>query len=184
MCQILETLPVQQPTQHAMLVVWGQFAQELGLLDRLSCVPIPQKTVQHTPAAKLATLLMGLLSGIEYLTDLTRAPAPLYRDPAVAVAWGLAALPEASGVSRTLSAATEQSLNSLQQVLDFVGTPFIAQSLADLHSCRQPVVLDADLTGRAVSDTSTSYPDAAFGYMDGEIRFGYQLALLCLRTPR
>src|SRR6476646_6767402 len=98
-------LPQEQPTQHAMLVVWGQFAQEIGLLDQLTSVPIPQKTVQHSPAAKLATLFMGLLSGIQHLSDLTHGPAPLYHDPTVAAAWGLTALPEASGVSRTLSAA-------------------------------------------------------------------------------
>ena len=81
-------LPTEQPTHHAMLVVWGQFAQELGFLAQLAQVPIPQKTVQHPPAAKLATLFMGLLSGMEYLTDLTRAPAPLspsLHDPAPGV---------------------------------------------------------------------------------------------------
>jgi hypothetical protein len=129
-------------------------------------------------------LLMGLLSGIQHLTDLTHAPAPLYHDPAVAEAWGLAALPEASGVSRTLSAATEQSLLSLQDVLDTLSRPFLGQAIADLRSRDQPFLLDADLTGRPLSDSSTSFPDAAFGYMDGEIRRGYQLALLCLQTRR
>jgi hypothetical protein len=181
---MLALLPQEQPTQHAMLIVWGQFAQEIGLLDQLAAVPIPQKTVQHTPAAKLVTLFLGLLSGIEHLTDLTQAPAPLYHDPALAAACGLAALPEASGVSRTLSAATAQSLHSLQDVLDTLSQPFLQQAMADLRSCDQPFVLDADLTGRPLSDSSTSFPDAAFGYMDGEIRLGYQLALLCLQTRR
>ena len=177
-------LPQAQPTQHAMLIAWGQFAQEIGLLDQLTTVPIPQKTVQHSPAAKLATLFMGLLCGIEYLHDLTHAPAPLYHDPAVAQAWSLAALPEASGVSRTLSAATSQSLQALRERLDVLSTPFLQQAIADLRSRDQPLVLDADLTGRPLSDSSTTFPDAAFGYMDGEIRLGYQLALLCLQTCR
>ena len=60
-------LPASQPTEHAMLVVWGQFAQEIGLLEHLAQVPIPQKTVTHSPAAKLTTFFMGLLSGIEFL---------------------------------------------------------------------------------------------------------------------
>lgn len=143
---LLEMPPYEQPTQHAMLVVWGQFAQEIGLLDQLAAVPIPQKTVLHTPGAKLATLFMGLLSGIPYLTDLTRGPAPLYHDPAVAQAWGLAALPEASGVSRTLSTATAESLSSLQDVLTTLSAPFLQQALADLRSRDQPFVLEADLT--------------------------------------
>ncbi len=53
MNQVTEPLPQQQTTQHAMLIAWGQFAQEIGLLEQLAAVPIPQKTVQHTPAAKL-----------------------------------------------------------------------------------------------------------------------------------
>ena len=43
--------PLWQPTQHAMLVIWGRFARELGLLDQLATVPIPEKTVRHTAAA-------------------------------------------------------------------------------------------------------------------------------------
>ena len=70
-----------RPIQHGLLVCWGQFAQELGLLEALQEVPVPQKTVIHSPAAKLLTLFTGLLSGIEHLTDLTHAPAPPYRDP-------------------------------------------------------------------------------------------------------
>jgi len=184
MNQPIDVLLQEQSTQHAMLVVWGQFAQEIGLLDQLATVPIPQKTVQHTPAAKLATLFMGLLSGIQHLTDLTHGPVPLYHDPALAHAWGLAALPEASGVSRTLSAATPQALTCLQDVLEALSAPFLQPAIADLRSHDQPFVLDADLTGRPLSDSSTHYPEAAFGYMDGAIRLGYQLALLCLHTRR
>src|SRR3954470_5276155 len=107
-------------TQHGMLVAFGHFAHEIGLLDQLRQVTVPQKTVVHSPTAKLTTFFMGLLTGMNYLTDLTHAPAPLYRDPALAPAWGLAALPEASGVSRTLTACTEQSLADLHQALETV----------------------------------------------------------------
>jgi hypothetical protein len=44
--------------------------------------------------------------------------------------------------------------------------------VADLRGRDQPFVLDADLTGPPLSDSSTSFPDAAFGYMDSEIRRG------------
>ena len=184
MNQSVDALPEEQSTQHAMLVAWGHFAQEIGLLDQLATVPIPQKTVQHTPAAKLATLFMGLLSGIPHLTDLTHGPTPLYHDPALAHAWGLATLPEASGVSRTLSAATAQALTCLQDTLAALSAPFLQPAVADLRTHDQAFVLDADLTGRPLSDSSTHYPAAAFGYMDGAIHLGYQLALLCLHTER
>src|SRR3954462_6434035 len=94
------------PTQHAMLVIWGYFAQTLGLVDYLAQVPVPQKTIRHGPSAKLLTFFLGLLSGIEYLSDLSRGQAPLARDPLLPGAWGVPALAEASGVSRTLAACT------------------------------------------------------------------------------
>jgi len=174
--------PTTETTQHALLVVWGHFAQTLDLPARLARIPLAQKTVKHTPAAKLLTLFLSLLSGNEYLSDLSSSAAPLYRDPALPAAWGLPALAEASGVSRTLAAADITTLAALQTALDTVTQPFLDRAVADLRNRNHPLVLDADLTGRPVSSSSTTYPEAAFGYMDGPIRLGYQVAVLCLQT--
>src|SRR3712207_4918233 len=89
------------PTQHAMLIIWGHFARTIGVRERLAQVPIRQKTVTHTPQDKLLEFLMGLLSGMEYLTDLSAGPAPLVNDRAVARAWQLDTLADASTLSRT-----------------------------------------------------------------------------------
>lgn len=175
-------LPTSESTQHALLVVWGHFAQTLNLPARLATIPLAQKTVKHTPAAKLLTLFLSLLGGNEYLSDLSMGSAPLYRDPALAAAWGLPALAEASGVSRTLAAADSITLEALQTALNIVTQPFLDRAIADLRSRNQPLILDADLTGRPVSSSSETYPAAAFGYMDGQIRLGYQVAVLCLQT--
>ncbi len=43
--------------------------------------------------------------------------------------------------------------------------------------------LDGDLTGIPVSNTSQTYPHAAFGHMDDDIRLGYQAALVSLTSP-
>ncbi len=173
-----------QPTQHAMLIAWGHCAQSLALLPQLSHVPIPQKTVAPTPAAKLLTLLLGLLSGIEYLSDLSTGAAPLCKDVAVAHAWGLARLADATSVRRTLAACNTQVLQILQTVLDELSQPFLDRAVADLHARRVPLLLDVDLTGRSVSDTSQTYPGAAFGYMDAAIHRGYPVAAICLQTTR
>lgn len=170
------------PTQHAMLIVWGHFARTIGLLDRLAAVPIEQKAVVRAPQEKIVELLIGLLSGIEYLTDLSEGPAPLQQDPEVAVAWKLQTLADASGVSRTLRACDEQSVRVLDSVLEQVSQPYLDQAVSDLRQRQQVLLLDADLTGRAVSSTSRTFPGAAFGYMDGEVRLGYQLAEVCLQT--
>jgi hypothetical protein len=177
-----QAVPEPSPTTHAMLIVWGHFAREIGLLDRLAKVPIPQKTVIHAPQAKLTEFFLGLLSGIEFLTDLSEGATPLVVDREVALAWKLMALADASGVSRTLKRCDAATVAAVQAALAAVAQPFRARALADLRARHQTLVLDADLTGRPVSSTSRSYPGAAFGYMDGAVRLGYQLAEICLQT--
>jgi len=176
------TTDEMNPTQHAMVIVWGHFARTIGLLAQLAQVPIAQKAVIRAPHEKLVELLLGLLTGIEYLTDLSEGAAPLVQDTEVATAWQLHRLADASGVSRTLAACTEQTVAVLERVLDAVGQPFLGRAVDDLRQRQATLVLDADLTGRPVSSTSQTFPGAAFGYMDGEVRLGYQLAEICLQT--
>ena len=170
------------PTQHAMLVAWGHFARTLEFTKRLAGIPIDQKAVIRAPHEKLAEFGIGLLSGIEYLSDLSEGPAPLARDDEVAQAWQLRPMADASGVSRTLAACTPATVAALKAVLDDIGQPFLDRAVSDLRQRHETLVLDADLTGRPVSSTSRTFPAAAFGYMDGEIRLGYQLAEICLQT--
>jgi hypothetical protein len=176
------TTTERYPTQHAMLVIWGHYAQTIGLVEALAKVKIAQKAVVRMPYEKIAELLVGLLAGIEYLTDLSEGAAPLSKDSEVATAWKLSAMADASGVSRTLSACDDEAGLALETMLNSVAQPFLLRAVSDLRQRNQPLVLDADLTGRPVSSTSRTYPGAAFGYMDGEIRLGYQLAEICLET--
>jgi hypothetical protein len=169
-------------TQHAMLIVWGHFARTIGLLERLAQVPIRQKTVLRAPQEKLVEFQIGLLAGIEYLTDLSEGVAPLVNDREVAAAWKLDAMADASGVSRTLWACDDETVQMLGAVLDAVGQPLLDRAVSDLRQRNETLVLDADLTGRPVSTSSQTFPGAAFGYMDGEVRLGYQLAQICLQT--
>ncbi len=55
-------------TQHAMLVPWGLFARQIGLVQRIQTVPIPQQTRDHAPQSKLLELLVATLSGCAYLS--------------------------------------------------------------------------------------------------------------------
>jgi hypothetical protein len=43
--------------------------------------------------------------------------------------------------------------------------------------------MDGDLTGIPVSNTSQTYPNAAFGYMNDDIRLGYQAGVVSLASP-
>jgi hypothetical protein len=47
--ELREALPVRSDTEHGLLIAFGQFAQQHGLIRRLMQVPIDQKTRTFTP---------------------------------------------------------------------------------------------------------------------------------------
>ena len=170
-------------TEHALLVAWGEFAHEIGLIDKLKGVPLPQKTVVHTPQAKLLTFLMGILTGIEHLKDLNEGGHPLAHDWPAMRAWGLVALAHYSGVSRTLAACDKATVAAVSQVLQEVAQPFIDQEVGLLQQQGLPLIIDMDLAPRRVSNTSTSFPEAEFGWQGNEVGLGYEAALAALTSP-
>ncbi len=167
-------------TDHALLVLLGQFAQHLGLLQLLEAIPIAQKEVRHSPQSKLVEFLLAVLAGLDHLQDLNDAAAPLVADPTVAQAWGQVAFAHYSGVSRTLAAADHDTLQAVLAALAEVSRPFIEREVLALVRDGKPLVADVDLTGRPVSPRATSYPDAAFGWMDDAVTNGYQSAISSL----
>ncbi|HEY6073687.1 MAG TPA: hypothetical protein VIV15_09905, partial [Anaerolineales bacterium] len=166
-----------------MLVAFGEFLQQHGLLERLHQVPIGQKKRAFAPQVKLIEFLAGIMSGIEHLQDLNAGPHPLARDRCVAQAWGLERFAHYSSVSRTLAVGDDQTVAAVEAAITSFSRPFIETTVHELLRCGQPLVYDFDLTGQAVSSTSTTYPEAAFGWMNDQVRLGYQLARVCL-SPR
>jgi hypothetical protein len=69
------------------------------------------------------------------------------------------------------------------EVLEKVSQPFLQQEVQLALQQKGYLVYDADLTGRPVSSTSTSYPDTAFGYMGDTICLGYQVAVVSFHSP-
>ena len=179
-----ETVARALRTEHALLVLWGQYAQHLGLIAALDAVSLHQKVRSHRPQAKVLEFLVAILAGLPHLQDISRDGHPLDQDTAVAQAWQQPAWADYSGVSRTLQSLTEAEARRIGQVLDEISQPFIDQEVMEAL-CRQGhLVYDGDLTGRPVSDTSTTYPGAAYGHMDDAVHLGYQAALVSLRSPR
>jgi hypothetical protein len=172
-----------QDTQHAFLVAWGGFAEAIGLIQAMQSVHLHQKRYVHTPQAKVLELLAAILAGLEHLQDISLSAHPLDKDPAVAEAWGQPAWADYSGVSRTWSALTWEEVRTLSQVLDEVSGPLIQTELDLLRVRKQRLCYDGDLTGLPVSNSSCTYPNAAFGHMDDEIRLGYQAAVVSLESP-
>jgi len=78
----------EQDTQHALLVPWGQFGQEIGLVSGIEAVKLNQKVYEHTPQAKELEFLVAILSGAKYLQEISLAAYPLDKDRAAAEAWG------------------------------------------------------------------------------------------------
>ena len=167
-------------TEHAWLVLLGEYAQQIGLIDGLASVPIEQRTRAYAPQTKLIQSLVGVLAGLEYLQDFNDGPQPLVKDQAVIAGWQQPAFAHYSGVSRTLEAADEQTLQAVREVLQTVSQPLIDAEVMALVQQGRRLEIDVDVTGRRVSPTSTTYPDADFGWMDDEISKGYQAALTSL----
>ena len=177
------TNSAEQETQHALLVVFGQFAREIGLISGIEGVKLDQKTYEHSPQTKVLEFLVAILSGAKYLQDISLAAHPLDKDVALAQAWGQICWADYSGVSRTLSGLSWDEVRALVAVLEQVGQPFINRELKLLRSLGQTVRVDGDLTGIPVSNTSRTYPNAAYGHMDDEIRLGYQAGMTSLHSP-
>jgi hypothetical protein len=169
----------QPNTEHGLLVAFGEFFQQHGLLQQLLKVPIRQKTRALTPQAKLIEFLSGIMSGIEYLADLNDGPHPIARDETVARAWSQTHFAHYSSVSRTLAACDEHSVRAVQDVIDTFSRPFIHQAVQELLGDSATLVFDLDLVGQPLS-AGSHYPSAAFGWMDDQVRLGYQLARICL----
>jgi hypothetical protein len=170
-------------TTHAMLVPWGLFSRQIGLVQRLEKVPIAQRKRDYEPQTKLIEFLAAIMGGCRYLQDISHGPHPLDRDQTVATAWGQSGWADYSGVSRTLQACTQETVEAVREVIEDVSRPYIDREVVLSLQQTGVLIYDGDLTGRPVSNTSTTYPGAAFGWMDDAVCLGYQAALVSLHSP-
>ncbi len=173
----------EELTSHAMLVIWGAFAHQIGLVDEIQAVELHQKTVAHTPHSKVIEFLVAILGGLEHLKDLSYAAHPLIKDIAVAQAWGQSGWADHSGVSRCLSTLTEQEAQEIVAALEKISQPILDSEIAQALDQAGELCYDGDLTGRPVSNTSTTYPGAAYGHMGDAVSFGYQAAMVSMHSP-
>jgi len=111
------------------------------------------------------------------------AAHPLDKDQAVAEAWTQPGWADYSGVSRTLSGLSWDEARQIASVLEQMNQPYIQAELQLLRSQGKRICLDGDLTGIPVSNTSRTYPNAAYGHMDDDIRLGYQAGVVSLGSP-
>ena len=170
-------------THHAMLVAWGQFAQSIGLIQAVEAVPLHQKTVTHRPQTKILEFFVAILAGLKHLKDLSRSAHPIDQDQAVAKAWRQSAWADYSGVSRTLSELTQEEAEQVANALDRMTQPILAEEVMKALQLAGRLTYDGDLTDRPVSNSSTTYPNVAYGHMGNALRLGYQAAMVSLHSP-
>ncbi len=168
-------------TDHAMLVIWGQYAQCLGIPQGFAKIRMKQKAVKYKPQSKVLEFLVAHLAGLEYKKDISRSAHPMDQDRAVAQAWGEREWADYSGVSRTMSALTESEAAQYIAVLEESTQAMIDREVQEALG-RGAVILDGDLTPRQVSDTSRTYPEASFGYMRDTLHLGYQVGVISMSS--
>lgn len=170
-------------THHAMLVVWGQFAQSIGMIRANEAVTLHQKTVDHSPQTKVLEFFVAILAGLQHLQELSRSAHPIDQDQAVAKAWLQAGWADYSGVSRTLSGIDQAEADQIAKVMQQITQPILAEEVMQALKRSGRLVYDGDLTDRPVSNTSTSYPGVAYGHMGDGLHLGYQAAMVSLHSP-
>jgi len=147
-------------------------------------VPLHQKTYLHSPQTKVLEFLLAVLAGLPHLEDMGQDGRLLDQDRCtLAYAWQQAAWADYSGVGRTLQTLTQAEAEAIASVLAAISRPLIDEQVTQVLAQEGRLIYDGDLTGRPVSNTSTTYPEAAFGHIDDEVRLGYQAALVSLRSP-
>jgi hypothetical protein len=115
---------------------------------------------------------------------LSTAAEPIEKDQAVARAWMQPGWVDYSSVSRALTALTQEEAEQIVGVFDRISQPIIDREVMLALASPGYLIFDGDLTARSVSNTSATYPDAAFGHMDeNELGLGYQAAQVSVHSP-
>ena len=161
-----------------MLVAWGEYAQSIGLIDEIESVPLHQKTVTHRPQSKILEFFVAILAGLPHLKDLSRSAHPIDQDQAVSKP-GSNPLGPTTAVSAARSRLFPRKRPSPHQIT----RPILDSEVMTALQGSGRLTYDGDLTGRPVSNSSTTGPNAGCGHMDDAIQFGYQAAMVSIHSP-
>lgn len=173
---------VWQMTQHAMLVAWGRFARHLQVSERLRQAVSVKRHRDATSAGDLI-LEFGLasLAGYEHIQELQLGAHPLAKDQAVADAWDID-FRHYTTVSRLLYELDDGAVQQTNAALEALMRPYLVQTVNEVLPQQEGLTLCGDLTGRAVSAYSSTYPpDTVFGYMANQLCKGHQAVLVTLK---
>jgi hypothetical protein len=128
-------------TKFAPLVALSAYYQQMNLLKPLESVNIAIKMREFSPVSKLQQVLLSILCGCEYLSEINTRLKP---EQGFAQVWQWRSIADQSTLSRTLD---ELSLINLTQLGEAVNTIWRLRSATVAHDWRGFLWLDFDLTG-------------------------------------
>jgi hypothetical protein len=152
-------VPQGDYVEAGLLVAMGHLAQEMGLPAAFRrFIHLKQKQLRYDPIDKLLTFFVSLVDGCGYTSDINQRLKPY---PALARAWGLTEFAGQNAVNGTLHALKWEHVPQLDQVFQLL---FEQNSLALRQSRQDPLVVDIDTKGLAVSPRSKRFEWAERGY--------------------
>jgi len=152
-------VPQGDYVDDGLLLAMGHLAQEMGLPAAFRhFLHLKQKQLRYDPIDKLLTFFVSLVEGCGYTSDINHRLKPY---PALARAWGLTEFAGQNAVNGTLHALTWEHVQQIEQVFQQL---FAQNSLALRQSLADPLVVDIDTKGLAVSPRSKRFEWAERGY--------------------
>jgi hypothetical protein len=135
------TLEASVNTQYAPLALLSAHYQHNQTLKPLEKVDVAMKTVHYSPTSKLGQVLVSILAGCEYLSEVN---CRLQSEHALAQVWQLERFADQSMLSRTLD---ELSQMNIEQLRSATTTIWQQHSQTKQHDWRGYLLLDYDLSG-------------------------------------
>ena len=136
-----ERIEIGTNTRYAPLAALSAQYQYQDRLKPLENVDIGMKTVRYSPWSKLQQVLLSILSGCEYLVEVSSYLKP---ECALAQVWRLERFADQSMLSRTLDRLT---LTNIEQLRAAETAIWRQTSRVRRHDWRGYLLLDYDLSG-------------------------------------
>jgi hypothetical protein len=160
MSSITVALTSSSRMSHVPLAALGYTLRRAGILDPLTTLEFPMKTIEHTPVEKLTAGLVLILAGGRALYQANWLLRP---NASLAWAWGQAAFAEQSTISDTFDAVEPEGLQALQTAFATITRNWSRTCHHDFR--RGDLILDGDLTGLPASRHAAS---SRKGYFAGK----------------
>jgi hypothetical protein len=168
-------------TNHALLLVAWQFAEQLGVFKQWQKLHWKMKKVRYTPIDKMKTLWASIVVGCEHTYEINDKLGE--HEQALAQAIGQLRFPDQSQVNRWLRATTKEHLTEFRQIhLQLLAAHSRARFKANWFVLPngEPMLI-ADIDQRALAVRGKQFVLAKSGYFGRKRgRRGYQLTALFL----